>query len=529
MEHTTGVIVNARIDGRDMAGSGGSAVLFDAGRIVAVGQDDEIVEQGERLAASIGAALPVRDAHGAALLPGFIDGHCHFELTCTTTDGWVHAHTPPLRSLAEVAEVVRAGLDRPRGDWDWLLCRSSFSMHEKVVEGRLLTREELDAISSQRPIAVFASLHVASLNTPALERLGLWDAQAIHPFHGVVHRDAQGIPTGVVTEVFMMVPPPVTPSGFEQAVTAHGRDLFNAAGTTMVLTMPENLEQVDRLRALHGQGRMTLRQRYHLISPGVATLEQAGQLRRQDTGDDRFAFGGIKLFVNGCAHDGLGVPLDDLKWTQEELDAFVVDASALGMQVWMHSLNANGVRMAARAIHRADPSGGNPLRHRIEHGGDFIDLDDLPLIRASGALLVTTPQFLHSMTTDPTGPKAPLRSLLAAGVPLIGGTDSTGTVPSSVSILGNIGTAVNRRRSDGTAFHVGEAITVQQAVDLFTTGAAYGGHLERVAGTLRPGAYADFVLLDHDPRDLHSPPAEQVGVLATYVGGDLAWQRESQA
>ncbi|MFM8353054.1 MAG: amidohydrolase, partial [Actinomycetales bacterium] len=472
------VIVNARIDGRDAVGSDGSAILIHDGRIIAVGQDDDILGQGERLARSTEHVLQVTDAHGAALLPGFVDGHCHFELTCTTTDGWVHAHTPPLRSLAEVRKAVRAGLDRPRGDWDWLLCRSSFSMQEKVVEGRLLSRVELDAISSERPIAVFASLHVASLNTPALKRLGLWDPQAMHPFHGVIHRDASGTPTGVVTEVFMMVPPPVTPSGFDDAVCSHGRDMFSAAGTTTVLTMPENLDQIDRLRILHQQGRMSLRQRYYLISPGVATLDEAEQRRRDDAGNtaegDRFRFGGIKLFVNGCAHDGLGTPLDDLKWTQDELDDFVIDASRRGMQVWMHSLNANGVRMAARAMLAADPTGTNTLRHRIEHGGDFIDLGDLPLIKASGALLVTTPQFLHSMTTDPTGPKAPLRSLLAAGVRLIGGTDSTGTVPSSVSILGNIGTAVNRRRSDGTDFHPAEAISSAQAVDLFTTGSAFG-------------------------------------------------------
>ena len=519
-------IVNARIVDPSGTGRSRSALLIRNGRIESSGTDAEVLQLGERLAGSGSIILQVTDAKGAAMLPGFIDGHCHFELTCTTTDGWVHAHTPPLRSLAEVSTVVRDALDRPQGDWDWLLCRSSFSMQEKVVEGRLLTRAELDAISSDRPIAVFASLHVASLNTPALKRLGLWDAHAKHPFHGVVHRDEDGIPTGVVTEVFMMVPPPVTPDGFDAAVTTHGRDMFSAAGTTTVLTMPENLGQVDRLRALHQQGRMSLRQRYYLISPGVATLEQAEELRRIDAESNLFAFGGMKLFVNGCAHDGLGVPMDDLKWTQSELNAFAIDATSRGMQVWMHSLNANGVRMAARAMLAADPSGTNALRHRIEHGGDFIDLADVPLIRAAGAILVTTPQFLHSMTTDPTGPRAPLRSLLDAGVRLVGGTDSTGTVPSSVSILGNVGTAVSRRRSDGSSFHPAEAITRPQALAMFTTGAAYGGHLEKVAGTLTPGAYADLVLLDHDPLDPDGPPPEQVQVLATYLAGEVAWQAD---
>lgn len=518
-------IVNARTVDPASRNGAATALLIRDGRIELVADDASVLRRLDGLAreGAVDAQPEVIDARQASILPGFIDGHCHFELTCTTTDGWVHAHTPPLQSLAQVLEVVRQSMDRPRGDWDWLLCRSSFSMERKVQEGRLLTREELDGISTDRPIAVFASLHVASLNTPALKRLGLWEPGARHPFHGVVHRDAQGVPTGVVTEVFMMVPPPVTADGFAEAVLAHGRDMFNAAGTTTVLTMPENLDQIGRLRDLHRAGQMTLRQQYYLISPGVATLDEASELRRIDATDESFRFGGIKVFVNGCAHDGLGAPLDDVKWSQDELDAFVQDAARRGMQVWMHSLNANGVRMAARAMLSADPTGQNRLRHRIEHGGDFIDLDDLPLITASGALLVTTPQFLHSMTTDPIGPTAPLRSLLAAGVRLVGGTDSTGTVPASVSVLGNVGTAVSRRRHDGTRFHPAEAITTAQALALFTQGAAYGGHLEQVAGSLHRRAYADLVLVDHDPLAPDAPAPEAIAVLAAYVAGERVW------
>ncbi|MBU6244812.1 MAG: amidohydrolase family protein [Actinomycetales bacterium] len=524
-------IVNARtvdpVSGRGAA----TALLIRDGRIELVADDASVLRRLDSLAreGTVDAQPEVIDARQASILPGFIDGHCHFELTCTTADGWVHAHTPPLQSLAQVLEVVRQSTDRPRGDWDWLLCRSSFSMERKVQEGRLLTREELDGISTDRPIAVFASLHVASLNTPALKRLGLWEPGARHPFHGVVHRDARGVPTGVVTEVFMMVPPPVTADGFAEAVMAHGRDMFNAAGTTTVLTMPENLDQVERLRDLHRAGQMTLRQQYYLISPGVATLDEASELRRIDETDESFRFGGIKVFVNGCAHDGMGAPLDDVKWSQDELDAFVQDAARRDMQVWMHSLNANGVRMAARAMLSADPTGQNRLRHRIEHGGDFIDLDDLPLIAASGALLVTTPQFLHSMTTDPIGPTAPLRSLLAAGIRLVGGTDSTGTVPASVSVLGNVGTAVSRRRNDGTRFHPAEAITTAQALALFTQGAAYGGHLEQVAGSLHRRAYADLVLVDHDPLAPDAPAPEQIAVLAAYVAGERVWTQPNPA
>lgn len=510
------VFVNARLIPLNGRPAHGTCLLVEDGRVAAVGSLMDVLPHS--------GGAPVIDCGGAAVLPGFVDGHCHFELTCVTTDAWVHVHTPPHRSLHEVAMSVRSALEEPRGASDWLLCRSSFSMHEKVEEGRLLLREELDAISDERPIAVFASLHVASLNSVALRRLGLWDADSPHPFHGVVHRHPDGTPTGVVTEIFMMVPTPMTPEQFDLSVMGHARDLFNASGTTTVHTMPENLDQVYRQRQLHRTGSMSLRQRYYLISPGVATLDEAEELARADCSADTFRFGGIKVFVNGCAHDGLGHPLDDVKWDQQQLDAFVGDASQRGFQVWMHSLNASGVRMAARAILSAYPDGSNPLRHRIEHGADFIDLQDLSVVKRSGALLVTTPQFLHSMTTDPTGPRAPLRSLLDSGIRLVGATDSTGTVPSSVSILGNVATAVARRRSTGEPFHSSEAITVTEALALFTTGSAYGGHSDGLVGTLEVGAYADFVLLEHDPTAPESPPPDQIAVLATYLAGEPVWR-----
>ena len=513
---TTTAVVNARLVSFDGSQSRASCFLVEDGRVSMVGSVVDVLSRA--------GGAPVIDCAGSFVVPGFVDGHCHFELTCTTTDGWVAVHTPPFHSLAAIAAEIRSSLDRPSGDCEWLLCRSSFSMQEKVEEQRLFTRHELDAISTERPIAVFASLHVASLNTPALRELGLWHRDAVHPFHGVVHRDEAGVPTGVVTEVFMMVPVPVTAEGFERAVVQHGRDLFSASGTTTVHSMPENLGQIEQLRSLHTAGAMSLRQRYYLISPGVATLDEADELSRLDAEGSMFRFGGIKVFVNGCGHDGEGVPLDDVKWSQESLDAFVRDADSRGFQLWLHSLNANGVRMAARAILGVTPDGSNPRRHRIEHGGDFIDLSDLGLVQASGALLVTTPQFLHSMTSDPSGPRAPLRTLLASGIRLVGGTDSTGTVPSSVSVLGNVATAVTRQRRDGSAFHPDEAIDAASALRLFTSGSAFGGFSEGSAGVIGPGSYADFVLLDRDPLSSDSGGAGATEVLATYLGGVQVWR-----
>jgi predicted amidohydrolase YtcJ len=396
-------------------------------------------------------------------------------------------------------------------------------MHLKVSEGRLFTREELDEICGDRPVVVFASLHVASLNTLAFQRLGLWEPAAPHREHGHVHRDAAGVPSGPVTEIFLLLPELWTGETFRRAVSAHARDLFNAAGITTVHTMPESLRQVDELRSMHERRQLTVRQRYYLIHPAVASLAEVVERSHDDRDGEWFAFGGMKVFVNGCAHDGLGNRLDDSKWSQSELEAVVRHAHDAGLQVWLHSLDAKGVRMAAIAIERAYGFGPRRLRHRIEHGGDFISLDDIEAVRQSGALLVTTPQFVRSMTRGVDERFAPLRTLQRAGFRLVGATDSTGTVPESVSILGNVATAVTRRNAAGDVVGPEQALDVASALGLFTTGSSFGGFEEGRKGAIRTGLLADLVQLDRDPWSVNPSDLAGIRVVRTVVGGETVF------
>src|SRR5665213_3374547 len=176
--NATIAVVNANVWTFEDSHPRASAFLVEQGKVTVVSSTDQVLRAA--------AEAPVLDCGGATVLPGFVDGHCHFELTCLTTEYWVNVHTPPHESLDSVARAIRDRLNEPHAT-GWILCRSSFAMQDKVVEGRLFSRHELDAISADRPLAVFASLHVASLNTLALKRLHLWDIDAHHVFHGIVH------------------------------------------------------------------------------------------------------------------------------------------------------------------------------------------------------------------------------------------------------------------------------------------------------------------------------------------------------
>ncbi len=149
----------------------GEALLLAGGRVVRVGSTAD-------LHAHALGDIEELDVSGASVLPGFVDGHTHFEMTSTSIDQCINAHTPPCTSLADIAGVIRREIAHA-ADYPWLVCRSSFGLQNKVTEGQLFTRHELDRLASDRPLVVFAGLHVAMLNTNAMEALGLFEGRTV--------------------------------------------------------------------------------------------------------------------------------------------------------------------------------------------------------------------------------------------------------------------------------------------------------------------------------------------------------------
>ena len=72
---------------------------------------------------------------------------------------------------------------------------------------------------------------------------------------------------------------------------------------------------------------------------------------------------------------------------------------------------------------------------------------------------------------------------------------------------------------------IGEAFTVQEALDSFTVGSAYACFAEARKGKIQPGMLADFVVLNQNPF-VQSPSAlRNIAVLETYVGGKSVYKK----
>ncbi len=506
------LLLNANVITMDDDQPRAAAVLFRDSRVHSVGPSEQLRE--------LAGEATVLDLDGATVVPGFVDAHTHYELTSVSLDQFVNAHTPPCKSLIDIAEVIRSELNRPV-EYPWIVCRSSFGFQNRVVEGRLFTRAELDQLVADRPLVVFAGLHVAALNTAAMSAMGLLGE--VPPPGVTVHRDTAGAPTGAVTEIFDLMPA-WPPELVAAAVARHERDLLLANGVTSISSIPFAGSEMRAVRIAQRQGAFSVRVRHYPVYPWGADLDSFEQLGvDSELGDDRYRYGGVKVFVDGTGSDGLGTFVDDVKYTQAELDGIVGRADRLGLQVLMHAFTRRGIGMAARAAAAVRDAGARrDLRHRIEHGADHVNLEDLDLIRASGVSLVGTPHFMYSGGGE-LSPQAPFRSLIDTGFDLIGGTDTTGTVLESASPLFNIACAVTRRRHDGSCFRPDQAISVMEGLKMFTTWAAWGGFDEQVKGKLAPGFLGDAAILSRDPLGADVDDLTDIKVEGTVIAGELVY------
>jgi hypothetical protein len=506
-------LVNARIITMDGRRPEAQAALVRGGRIARVGTTSEVKAEAED--------ARVFDAGGRVVVPGFVDAHTHFELTCLGSSFQAACHTPPYTSLREIAKVLASkASDTPKGQW--VVGRGSFGMKEKVEEATLPTRHDLDAVTTDHPLILFSGLHVAMLNTRGLEELGLWNRE---PPRGVrLLREASGKPSGIATEVWDLLPG-YPRAEVREAVRAHAKAIFVSKGTTSLSTIPFSADDVRADQELQAAGELPLRIRVYYHVPRVISLDSllaTGLL--PGAGNDMFRYGGIKIFVNGTTSDGLGNAIDDFKWTQEELNEFVSRAHAGGIQLLMHSLSREATLMAASAAEEALRRYPGPHRHRIEHAGDRLDaLEDMKRLKTAGIGVVVTPHFARRPGTASRVPR--FRTMVAEGLDPIAVTDTTGTVPEASGPLFNIACAMTLKNDGGAAPNAEEALSFEEALRMHTLSAARWGFEETDKGSIQVGKLGDFAVLSADPRGRPGKEVFGIEVDAAILGGKVVYQR----
>ena len=480
------------------------AVAIADGRVVAVGTTQAMRALG-------GARTQVVPLHGKCVLPGLVDSHLHLEhLAFSLTR--IDCETSTLdECLARVEQRARAA---PAGAWilghGW----------DQNRWGDFPDRHSLDAVSSGHPVYLTAkSLHAGWANSFALSQAGL-ERQTADLTDGTVRRDAHGDLTGILLEGAMQLVSRAIPKpGLEDTLTAMeaSQSILWQYGLTGVHDF-DGPTCFQALQLMRERGRLGLRV---LKSIPVELLDSAAALGlRSGFGDDWLRIGAVKVFADGALGPRTAAMLAPYQGEPENRGTSLQDreslfeigrrAFAAGLSLAVHAIGdrANHETLAAFAALRRDPIAGAPpsMPSRIEHV-QLLHPDDLPALASLG--LIASMQPIHAtsdmlMADRYWGSRAHTSyawgSLEAAGTVLAFGSDAPVESPNP---FWGLHAAVTRRRRDGSPGPEGwipeQRLARESALRAFTGAPASLAGLAGRQGTLRPGAFADLIVLDEDP------------------------------
>lgn len=503
------------------------AVVVDEGTILYV---------GDRAGAEALATDHTRriDLRGAALFPGFTDGHAHLigigqrEMTLNLEGS---------ASIGEAMERLTAWAEaNPEGP---IFGRGWIETH--WPEGRFLNRQDLDAAAPGRVVVLIrADGHALAASSAALTSAGV-TADTPAPEGGEIQHEADGTPSGLLVDAAMPLLEALRPADTPEARTRQlqtGIAVYVSQGWTGIHNMSVAWGDVGLMEAMNAEGDMDIRV-YNAVD-----LAEAGPLLDggpRATDDRRVITRSIKVYADGALGSrgaALFEPYSDAPHTSGLMQitpevALPAYARALeaGIQVATHAIGDRGNDSVLDWYEQA----GVPAeaRWRIEHA-QIVRPEDLHRFHDDGIIASMQPShaigdlhFAPARLGDARLDGAyAWRSLVEDGAVVVGGSDAP---VERGSPLIEFYAAVARRDLQGFSgpdWRPQEAVSREQALALFTTAPAYASFREDELGMIREGFQADFTVFDID---LMTVPAEAIPngrALLTIVGGQESYRAE---
>jgi predicted amidohydrolase YtcJ len=526
------IIVNAAVRTMDEARPTAEAIAIAGNRIAAVGNTAELRALG-------GTKTKVIDAGGKSVLPGFNDAHVHW-----LTGGFsiTNVNLRTAKSSGEFSQLIgdfAKGL--PKGRW---ILEGSWD-HENWPGTALPTRQMIDAVTPENPVFVNRlDGHMALANSVALKLAGITKETKDVP-GGLIVRDANGEPTGVLKDAAMalvekIIPPPSWDEKLAaaRAATAHAASV----GVTSVQDMSAG-DDVGLYQFLLERGE--LKTRIYAVRSIVSweTLGKAGV--RAGFGNEWLRIGGLKGFSDGSLGSTTALffdPYNDSPDTRGLLFEQMLPegtmlkralaADQAGLQVMIHAIGdkANSLILDLyREVAKAN--GPRDRRPRIEHS-QHLRPTDIP--RFGKERVIASMQPYHCADdgrwcNKRIGPERSkgtyaFRTLIDSGAVLAFGSDWT---VAPLNPLEGIKAAVTRQTLDGknpSGWVPEQKITLDEAIRAFTLGSAYAEFQDKVKGSLTPGKLADLVILDRDIFKMDPAALDQVKVALTVVDGRTVFE-----
>lgn len=530
--HPAMILTNGRVHTMNPAQPAATAIAISDGRVLAVGNDDEIKSLADGQTNAI-------NLQGRCVTPGLVDAHVHFQhfalsLQNVDLDG---ARTRE-EALARVASFI-AG----HQGTGWL--RGRGWAQDAWPDRAFPTAADLDAIVPDRPVLLsHKSGHAAWANSLAL-RMARIDERTPDPPGGQIQRDSAGQPTGIFFEdaidlVASHVPRP-TPVEVADAMR-RAQTYCWSVGLTGVHDF-DGRDCFLALQLLRERGELGLRV---VKNVPVYRLEHAlGVGLRSGFGDDWLRIGSVKIFADGALGsrtaamiapyegepDNFGIVVTD----KEEMLEKAREAAGGGLSLTVHAIgdraNHDVLDVYEQLRREEGEHHGSRLRHRIEHvqvlhPGDLRRLAKLDVIASMQPIHATSDMV---MADRYWGERARYsyawRTLRDSGALVVFGSDAP---VERIDPLPGIHAAVTRRRADGfpgrDGWYPEERLTLPEALHAFTTAAALTSGQEARQGSIAAGKLADLTIFDGDLFTVSPDELPDIGIAGTIVDGEFRYR-----
>lgn len=533
-----------------------SADLPGAEAIVITGKDIVFVGSDEDAEAYIGPQTEIVELEGHLVLPGLVDAHLH-PLGGAVKELY-QCNFPFSADPEEIRRTVADCVEeRPGAEWitggQW---DSGFFERFEMESPRSF----LDEVSGAA--AVFLSDdsgHNGWANSKALELAGVF-AETPDPTGGTIARETDGTPNGILLETAQGLAYAVIPKYSDEQFVEAARwfsDYANAFGITAAKAAAIEEDEmagfvaVDKVGALNVHMATSIRTPYgHRVEP----LDYDDIDRIRDTyASEHVHTGFVKIFLDGVptpartaamldpylpdeAH-GENFTGGDLHVGLETLAADLIELDKRGYTVKMHAAGDRSVQVGLNAIEVARKSLGNSeKRHELAHAG-YIHPDDVSRFAELNAVADLCPILWHpspiidaviSAIGKERGEQYwPTRDLLDANAPILAGSDWPSAVPDANPWPG-VEAFVTRRDPRGDAegtLWPEQAITLEEAIEIYTIHGARAMKMEDRIGSIEAGKLADFIVLE---RNIFEIPIDEVAdtqIRQTYFEGKLVYEK----
>lgn len=554
------IYTNGTIFTADKENTIAEAVAFLEGKVLATGSSEEILAlQNER--------SEMIDLQGKMLMPGVVDSHLHpfwggLQLSGCNLD---YASL----TVADTLQFVQDYLDKDDKfeDTDWLQVRA-FLRQEVLPLGTDITRRDLDTLNTKRPVILFANdCHTLVANTRALELFGIDENTPVPP-DGTIRRYPDGTLNGIMEDAPAMRAfdsIPVLDDASAVIVAEDVQKLLNSQGVTTVMDARALPLQFDAFTTLKKEDRLTIR----LLgareitpdnAPTVAdvppAVERMMEFANKYTDASWSTTPGIfiqhaKFFVDGVMQSPINTasllapyrenigtkdapnyqPSENmgyLYYPNELLTALISAVSEKGFHPHMHTVADGAIEVTLDAIEvMRSKLPGKDIRPSLAHNEltsphqykRFKDLGAIPCLsfQWAGYSKEFADDMRHILGDERFDNLEPAGKFYDAGIRVAFGSDWP---IDPLNEWYDFKVALTRQGDDSyPRLDTDRDVTLTEVLRSATIDAAYMIAADNYVGSLEPGKFADYIILDRDLFKGAPSDIENVKVLKTFIGG----------